>query len=538
MEGQHLHPTPESCPFTIEEYHINDGLPSPRNKTFLIREHDHYGEYPHIYAKICQQTGTATQVDGYRENPVHKVIVLSDTGCGTEVPCWNFTRRNRGTSSYQAGPRYPQVWNIFTFLEYTLNPGSEIPYLVMTTHCHYDHILGIGKLPPTAAVATVGNQPDPIPTYNGSYRGRKQAPPLPPTTVLTSSQGKGFVTPYSNLQKHSLAGTLGLYAPKYDVGIWAKDYSQVVYHSSYPLSEPKSPHATTIQIPTPYTILHTPGHTPDSLSWYDADNRVLCVGDSFYLKETPSSRGAPWGPEPPMPTMFDKESDLADWWRSLHKVLDFVVKKNRELGRELGSRDGDRTQEDNGSVGDGGDASAASSHDVTTTSRPWLPSFFSSNRKRAAATASQTGSEHPPSWHSASASHPPQLSFRTLKSKHLPNSDPWLLVDVDDSNNDIDDGHYDSSPRVHLAAAHTTSHTDAHTAILEIKAFVAAILRDEIPKWKVENGPRGEERWLWDVDDEGGTVEPTRGRRWRFSVLAPTAVVEDGRRRIPRAEWD
>ncbi|KEF56813.1 uncharacterized protein A1O9_07003 [Exophiala aquamarina CBS 119918] len=236
----------------------------------------------------------------------------------------------------------------------------------MTTHCHYDHILGISKLPPTAAAAA-GIQRAPIPIYSRNYCERKKAPPPPlpppplpppplppppPTTVLTSSRGKAFVTPYSNLQKHSLAGTLGLCAPKYDVGIWAEDYSQVVYDRSpsptipQPDSQIPSPLAMTIQIRTPYTILHTPGHTPDSLSWYDAENRVLCVGDSFYLKETPFSNGAPWGPEPPMPTMFDKESDLADWWRSLHKVLDFVVIKNWELGKELE----DRIRESNSTI--------------------------------------------------------------------------------------------------------------------------------------------------------------------------------------------
>ena len=337
---------PESCPFTIEEYDIKVGLSSPKSKkkTFLIREHDQYGEYPHIYAKICPAETVAQEVDGEREETVPKVIVLSDTGCGTEVPCFDSNSKRTSSQARRVSqssrhdlknPKYPEKWNIFTFLEYTINPSSQIPYLVMTTHCHYDHIMGIGKFPPTegthAATAAAMDAP-------GDWRSGQP----PPITVLTSSRDKAFVTPYSNLQKHSLAGTLGLCAPEYEVGIWADDFSQVVY--SYPRpSSPSSPSTASqsqpedpcmvIQIPTPYTILHTPGHTPDSLSWYDADQRVLCVGDSFYLKE--AAYGAPWGDEPPAPTMFNLESNLADWWRSVHKVLNFVVQKNRELGKEV-----------------------------------------------------------------------------------------------------------------------------------------------------------------------------------------------------------
>ena len=547
MEVQRLPPIPKQCPFTIEECHIKDGIPSPRDKTFLIREHDKYGEYPHIYAKICQQAENLIQtVDGREKSAAHRVIVLSDTGCGTEVPCWHSTKR-RFPPSHQAEPRspYPRVWNIFTFLEYTLNPGSQIPYLVMTTHCHYDHILGIWKLPPTTA-AGAKRTAAPATSRTSDNETQRPQPAPPATTVLTSSHGKAFVTPYANLQKHSLAGTLGLCAPKYDVGIWAEDYSQVVYHSNrsdppsttQPTPQSDSTHRTTIQIPTPYTILHTPGHTPDSLSWYDADNRVLCVGDSFYLKETSSTRGAPWGREPPMPTMFDKESDLVQWWRSLHKVLAFVVEKNRELRQEVSDRG--RVQQ---SDGDG----SPSSRPIppTTTSRPWVPSLSLFSSRRRTATATQPGNERPPDSLNAPTSHSPQLSFRTLQSTHLPANDPWLLVDLDDSDA------IDSHPRVDLAAAHTTCNTDAETAILEIKAFVAAILRDELPKRKVGNGPRGEERWLWDVDVNADDEELEKyvdgmaerrslqaAREWRFSVLAPIEVVEDGRRRIPRIEWE
>ena len=314
------------CPFTIQEIQLNDNTTS---NTFLIREYDQYGEFPHIYAKICRSAHPNSCRKGrvYRESntsggskgrlceqdrvEARRVIVLSDTGCGTEVlnPC--FSREHPSTYSNDSAidktwtaRTEPEVWNLHTFLEYTINPGGKTPYLVITTHCHYDHIMGIGKLPPTSMTGC--NQP-------------------PPTIVLTSSRSKEFVTPYTSLQKHSLCGTLNLSAPEYNVGIWAEDMSKVehLYFNFY-----STPVAS---ISTPFTTLHTPGHTPDSLSWYDEDLRLFCVGDSFYVKETATTRDAKWGSEPPMPVIFNLESDLADWWRSLKKVLKFVREKNAEV---------------------------------------------------------------------------------------------------------------------------------------------------------------------------------------------------------------
>lgn len=511
-DGQYWGNIPDSCPFTIEEYHIKDGLPNSKHRTFLIREHDKYGEYPHIYAKICQSAGVQrdcsnihdtqqAEIPQGRQNSSQKVIVLSDTGCGTEVrlddaliktSSAGHTVRPHVQQPQNTRVPYPKVWNIGTFLEYTINPGSQIPYLIMTTHCHYDHIMGISKFPPTANT-------DPATTTPRS---------VPPTTVLTSSHSKAFVTPYANLQKHSLADTLGLSAPKYDVGIWAEDFSQVVYH-------PQSNTPTT-PIATPYTILHTPGHTPDSLSWYDAEHHVLCVGDSFYLKR--AVHHAPWGDEPPMPTMFNLESNLADWWRSLHKVLDFVVRKNRELEGEAAPSQR-RTSS-------GAGARDAGRNELSSPRRPASFNTWSFPFPARSNTSRQTGFGCEPRRES-------ELSFRSLASPRA-TDDAWVLVD-------FASGHGGTAqPRVQLAAAHTTSATDAHSAILEIRAFVAAILRDDgsIPKRRVADGTRGEEMWLWDhalADEATPDTALMNGRR--FSVLAPLVVIQEGRREISSSEW-
>lgn len=76
------------------------------------------------------------------------------------------------------------------------------------------------------------------------------------------------------------------------------------------------------------TALHTPGHTPDSLSFFDAHARVLYVGDSFYAQRSTDSQGAPWGDEGNAPIMFPKEGDLGAWWVSLKRLVELVQKED------------------------------------------------------------------------------------------------------------------------------------------------------------------------------------------------------------------
>lgn len=78
----------------------------------------------------------------------------------------------------------------------------------------------------------------------------------------------------------------------------------------------------------PIMTLHTPGHTPDSLSWFDTQERVLYVGDSFYAQVSENTKNAPRGPERPAPIIFPKEGNLFDWWNSVNKLLAFVKEKN------------------------------------------------------------------------------------------------------------------------------------------------------------------------------------------------------------------
>ena len=107
---------------------------------------------------------------------------------------------------------------------------------------------------------------------------------------------------------------MDLHAPPYTVGLWLHDEQAL----------PAPPSLNLGEADFGITALHTPGHTPDSLSWYDASSRMLYVGDSFYSQRSVDSQDAPWGDEGNAPIMFPREGDLAAWWASLNKLVKFV----------------------------------------------------------------------------------------------------------------------------------------------------------------------------------------------------------------------
>lgn len=88
------------------------------SSTFLVKEYnDIYSEHPHIYAKVV---------------PVANTILVIDTGCGG--------------ASYDSEI---QIKNLREYIETVglaenngepLNPKGAYKYVVVTTHCHYDHI--------------------------------------------------------------------------------------------------------------------------------------------------------------------------------------------------------------------------------------------------------------------------------------------------------------------------------------------------------------------------------------------------------------
>ena len=228
--------------------------------TFLIVENDQYGEHPFIYAKIYQ---------------VPPLMVISDTGCGggsnARGPFSDTLRTFLETQPISANENKP-------LNPRTLDGKTLLHYLIICTHCHYDHILGI---PSFLAVAPV---------------------------IVASSHRKSFIE--SDLPKHSLCHYLNVPTPEYVVSYWAGDMEQLIYERS----------------PLGLQVLHTPGHTPDELAWYDEVERHLYVGDSFYERIARDKSYT-------QAIIFPTEGNIIEYMRSLEKMVEFVAQKNQEPGK-------------------------------------------------------------------------------------------------------------------------------------------------------------------------------------------------------------
>ncbi|KAJ5796739.1 uncharacterized protein N7518_005279 [Penicillium psychrosexuale] len=145
----------------------------------------------------------------------------------------------------------------------------------------------------------------------------------PPTTVLSSAHSSDHISPWKHICCHSLAKKFDAECPYYSIGMWAEDYQDVVY----------SPNPS-IKIPTGITIIHTPGHTPDSLTWYDRDSRLICVGDSFYEASSKDTQECEVERVIRAPIIFEERSHLVTWWRSLDKVLELVKGENARFASQ------------------------------------------------------------------------------------------------------------------------------------------------------------------------------------------------------------
>jgi glyoxylase-like metal-dependent hydrolase (beta-lactamase superfamily II) len=241
--------------------------------TFLIIEDDGYGEQPYIYVKV------------YR-----RYLLLTDTGCNNPR-----SKKPSLTSLRQFLETYPLKEN----KNRSLNPNGEKEYVVICSHCHYDHILGIPQF--------------------------LSANP----TIIASDLDKSFLL--KHLDVHSLCKYVNVPTPKYDIAHWA---SHMEYFSL-------------AGIPFRIQFFHIPGHTPDSLAWYDLDEHHLYVGDTFYermrskpIPELPDDAGqVPGLPATQAAIIFPEEGgSWIQYMSSLDLLLSFVLHQNMELRRQHGHR--------------------------------------------------------------------------------------------------------------------------------------------------------------------------------------------------------
>lgn len=188
-----------------------DGLPSSsfvarklNKSTFLVVEDDAYGEQPYIFVKLY---------------PHH--VLISDTGC-------NAPRRSGLVLTSLR--KYLETFPISTNSGRPLNPQGQKKYVIVCSHCHYDHILGIPQF--------------------------ESAKPI----SVASGFDRSFLL--EGLPEHSLCKYIHVPTPSYTISKWAD-------HTEYFSVDGK---------PMRIQFLQTPGHTPDSLSWYDLDEHYLYVG--------------------------------------------------------------------------------------------------------------------------------------------------------------------------------------------------------------------------------------------------------------------
>ncbi|KEY75229.1 hypothetical protein S7711_07143 [Stachybotrys chartarum IBT 7711] len=178
--------------------------------TFLVIEDDKWDEEPYIYVKLYSSS-----------------VVLIDTGCGGAA--------KNEAAELTSLREYLETFPVPDNDNKPLNPGSERSYVVICTHCHFDHI------------------------------GATEQFTDDESTIWASSYDKSFLDK-ENLPTTSLCRFMDMKTPEYTVGHWADDGQKVTFDGN----------------DLKLVIYHTPGHTPDQIAIWDCEERVLFVGDTMY----------------------------------------------------------------------------------------------------------------------------------------------------------------------------------------------------------------------------------------------------------------
>ncbi|KAH7911088.1 Metallo-hydrolase oxidoreductase [Hygrophoropsis aurantiaca] len=211
--------------------------------TFLITEWDDiWNEHPFIYIKIVPTTNT---------------ILVADTGCGgkTHNPAINLTSLRE----------YIETVGVADNEGKPLNENGTMKYVVVQTHCHYDHILGAEEFAVDSPVLASGHSPS-------------------------------FVSP-ENMPHHSQCNVLGIRTPSYALTL--------VPHLHQILSGDQSSHGLHLGV----QVFHIPGHTPDELALWDAGEMMLYVGDTLYEYD---------------PIIFPNEGNIDIWFSTMDWLIAFV----------------------------------------------------------------------------------------------------------------------------------------------------------------------------------------------------------------------
>jgi glyoxylase-like metal-dependent hydrolase (beta-lactamase superfamily II) len=216
--------------------------------TYLIVQNDKYLEFPFIYVKIYAALG---------------LIAVIDTGCGAQ-------------NARKGKPKIELKGYIERHISADWTTTPE--YIVICTHCHFDHIGGIEPFAKAGA------------------------------SILASAYDPLFLDP-STRGKHSLCEAFGTETPQYEITKFLF-YGEKIQHKGKDLG---------------LLALHTQGHTPDSLTIYDSRERWLFSGDSVYKRVATM----PWGEEQDVPIILPLQGNWKNFKASLRKLLAFVEYEDR-----------------------------------------------------------------------------------------------------------------------------------------------------------------------------------------------------------------
>ncbi|KAL1583072.1 hypothetical protein WHR41_08291 [Cladosporium halotolerans] len=217
--------------------------------THLVIQNDKYLEFPYVYVKIYSS-----------------LVVVIDTGCGA----------HNGKDGIPA-----QELRDFILSDILSPEQRDHDFLVLCTHCHFDHIGGIEAFAASGAM------------------------------IIASGRDRDFISP-EHLSANSLCEAFGTKTPQYTIGHLAQDGEELM-HNGRSLG---------------LRVIHTPGHTPDSMAIFDEAERWLFVGDTCYRRRATM----PWGEEQDVPVILPLQGNWRDFMDSLEKLENVVAEAEQQHG--------------------------------------------------------------------------------------------------------------------------------------------------------------------------------------------------------------